>query len=374
MKVEIIGTAYPFRGGLASFNERLIQEYSGMGHDTKIHTFTTQYPEFLFPGATQFSSDPQPQDIEIERSFSSVNPFSWFKAASKIKQEQPDLLLTKYWLPFMAPCLGTICRNVKKQTKTIAIIDNIIPHEKRIGDWQLSKYFANSVDGFVVMSQSVGEEIAQFTSNKNISYLPHPIYDNYGEIVSKQEACNFLKLNSEDKIILFFGFIRKYKGLDLLLQAMASPALKAQNIKLIVAGEYYGDQEYYEKMIVDLNIGSQVKLFPNFISNQEVKYYFGAADVVVQPYKTATQSGISQMAYHFEKPMIVTNVGGLPEIVPHNKVGLVCNVDADAVATSILAFYNENLQSKFIENIKIEKKKYSWESFANGILSLYNKL
>lgn len=372
MKIFLIGTAYPFRGGLASYNERLIQEFTRMGHETKIYTFTLQYPSFLFPGKTQISADPPPQDIIIEQAINSINPFNWLKVGRRIRKEKPDIVLCKFWLPFMGPCFGTIARLIKrnKHSKFITIIDNIIPHEKRIGDRLFAQYFVNACDGFITMSKAVLEELKEFTQSKNKVFIPHPIYDNFGEILPKKVAREWLKIGENDKILLFFGFVRRYKGLDILIDAMKDPRIQQKNIKLIVAGEYYGDKAEYDAQITEGNLQDSIIQKPDFISNEEVKYYFSAADIIVQPYKTATQSGISQMAYHFEKPMIVTNVGGLPEIVPNNVCGYVTEVSSVAIADAIVKFYEEDKEAIFTENVRKEKSKYAWNIMAEAILGL----
>lgn len=372
-KIYLLGTAYPFRGGLASYNERLMQEFAKMGYEVKIYTFTLQYPSFLFPGKTQISSDPPPQDIEIEQVLNSINPFNWWKVGKRIQSEKPDILICKFWLPFMGPAFGTVARIAKKNgiTKFISIIDNILPHEKRIGDKLFAKYYANACDAFITMSRAVKEEMKDFTvKNQTVEFIPHPIYDNFGEIIAKKEARKFFNLQPEEKIILFFGFIRKYKGLDILLDAMNNERVKNQGIKLIIAGEYYGDKPEYDALIEQYQLQNQVIQKPDFISNEEVKYYFCAADVIVQPYKTATQSGISQMAYHFEKPMIVTAVGGLPEIVPNEVCGFVTEVSAKAIADAIVRFYTEEKEEVFVKNVQIEKEKYGWDKMVEGILRL----
>ena len=369
MKIIIIGTAYPFRGGIASFNERLAEELIAMGHEVVIYTFTLQYPNFLFPGKTQFSDDPKPKHLKIIPILNSVNPLNWISSGLKIKKEKADLIISKFWIPFMGPSLGTVIRLAKsKNTKAISIIDNIIPHEKRIGDKLLSGYFVRAIDKFIVMSLSVKEDMKQFTKTKPVIYKAHPIYDNYGEIMSVKEAREYLNLDTEGKYVMFFGFIRDYKGLDLLLEAMSEKKIKESGIKCIVAGEYYGNKEKYDKQIEELDIKDQLILRTDFISNEEVKYYFCAADLIVQPYKTATQSGISQIAYHFEKPMIVTNVGGLPEIVEHGKAGYVVEPEASEISKSILDFFEGKRINDFEEAVKRKKKEFSWRNFVQKIL------
>ena len=369
MKITIIGPAHPLRGGLASYNERIAQAYKDEGHEVNIITFSLQYPNFLFPGKTQYSSDAQP-DLDISVAINSVNPFNWTKVGLQLKKQRPDLILCKFWLPFMGPCFGTILRIAKSNghTKVASIIDNIIPHESRVGDRAFAKYFVGAVDGFVVMSKSVGQDMRKFTTDKPVEFIPHPIYDNYGERVSKTTAKEYLQLQQTDKHLLFFGFIRKYKGLDLLLEAMADERIQRQGIKAIIAGEYYDDQQQYLDLIEKYNLQQHIILKDDFIPNDEVRYYFGASDVVVQPYKSATQSGISQLAFHFEKPMIVTKVGGLPEIVNDSVSGYVTEVDSKAIVTAILKYYAENKEAAFTEAVIEKKKEFSWERMTAGVL------
>lgn len=372
MKILIIGTAYPLKGGLASFNERLAYALQEQGHEVALYTFTLQYPGFLFPGKTQYSDEPAPEGLRISPMISSVNPFSWWATGRKAAKSKPDLILIKYWLPFMGPCFGTILRLARKNghTRVISILDNVIPHEKRPGDAPFTRYFLKPVDAFISMSREVLQDLRTFTQDKPALFSPHPVYDNYGDALPKTGAREFLNLNTDGRYILFFGYIRKYKGLDLLFEAMADERIARAGIRLIVAGEYYGDKDYYEQLADRLGIRDRLDLFTDFIPNSEVRYYFSAADCVVQPYRTATQSGISQIAYHFEKPMIVTNVGGLPEIVADGKAGFVVPPEAPAITDSILRFYAENREAAFAANLKEEKKKYSWHYFTGNIMKL----
>ncbi|MBR5778945.1 MAG: glycosyltransferase [Bacteroidales bacterium] len=362
MHVIIVGPAYPYRGGIAALNERLAYEYQKQGHKVEIYTFTLQYPNFLFPGKTQYSESPAPEDLKIYRKINSCNPFNWIKIGKEIKKKNPDLVITRFWLPFMAPCLGTIERVVKrnKHTKVVSLVDNIIPHEKRIGDKIFASYFVKSTQGFVAMSRSVLEDLSLFDSKKPRVYSPHPLYDHYGLRISNQEAQNNLGLDTSCKYVLFFGFIRGYKGLDLLLDAFGNKRLRELNVKLIVAGEFYGNEEQYMKQIKDLGIEDRVELHTYFIQDDKVNNYFCAADIVAQPYKTATQSGVTQVAFHFEKSMLVTNVGGLPEIVPHGKIGYVVEPDANEIAKALIDFYENEREKEFEQNVKEEKRKYEW--------------
>lgn len=376
MRIVIIGSAYPLRGGLASYNERLANEYINQGNEVIIYTFSLQYPKIFFPGKTQYSNEKQPKNLNIKVKVNSVNPLNWLKIGREIKKLKPDLIIIKYWIPFMAPCLGTITRIAKKnkKTKVISILDNIIPHENRIGDTQLSNYFVKSVDGFVAMSQSVLDDLQKFNRNKPQSFCPHPLFDNFGAAISKPAAKKILKLEENTNYLLFFGFIRDYKGLDLLLEAFSDGRLKKLSIKLIVAGEFYSDSKQYYEIIKRYNLEDRVIMHTDFIEDNEVVNYFCTADIVVQPYKTATQSGVTQIAYHFDKPMIVTDVGGLSEIIPDKKVGFVVKTNPQAIADAIYAFYDKNLEAGFVENVKTEKVKYSWKRMTEAVNEVFNKI
>lgn len=369
MKVVILGSAHPLRGGLASYNERLAREFMRQGHSVQIYTFSLQYPEFLFPGKSQYSDQAAPDDLYIHVKVNSVNPLNWLKVGKEIAALNADLLIVKFWLPFMGPCLGTIARRVKKngKTKVISILDNVIPHEKRIGDMALIRYFVNSVDGFIGMSDSVLKDLARFDTIKPRAFSPHPLFDNFGEAVNKVEAYEKLGLELSTEYMLFFGFIRDYKGLDLLLKAMADERIKQLNVKLIVAGEFYTDAKPYWDLITTLGIADKLILKTDFVSDDQVKYFFCAADLVVQPYKHATQSGVTQICYHFDRPMLVTNVGGLPEIVPHGKVGYVVEPDPSSIADAIVDFYGNHRELLYRDNIRLEKKKYAWSEMLKKI-------
>ncbi len=376
MKITILSTAFPYRGGIAVFTERLARAFQTANDDVNISTFSLQYPKFLFPGKSQYSTAEQPDDLEISQEVNSINPFNWIKIGRKIKKQKPDILILKYWIPFMAPCLGTIARIVRgnKQTKVICVIDNLIPHEKRIGDHLLNSYFVKSVDGFLAMSESVFNDLDKFDKTKKKILGVHPLYDNFGTAISKSEAIKRLSFDSNFKYLLFFGIIRQYKGLDILLEAFSDKRLQHKNLKLIVAGEFYEDDKPYQEIIKKHNLQDSVILHAHFIPDDEVVNYFCASDIIVQPYKNATQSGVTQIAYHFEKPMLVTNVGGLNEIVPHNKAGYVCEPNTKAVSDCLFDFYSNEKEDEFINGVKAEKSKYSWDKMIRNIKSLHKDL
>ena len=369
MKILIVGPAWPYRGGIADFDERIAREYIKKGDEVEIFTFTLQYPSFLFPGKTQYSPDPRPEDLDIKRKVNSINPFNWIKVGRELKKKNADLLIIKFWLPLMAPCFGTIARIVKGngKTKVVSILDNIIPHEHRPGDKILSKYFVSSIDAFIAMSKSVYDDLKSLNDKKPCLMSPHPIYDNFGTAVSREEAIGSLGLDPSAKYMLFFGFIRDYKGLDILLKAIADERIKNSDIKLIVAGEFYNNSETYFELEKQLGLEGKIIWRTDFIADEHVKNYFCASDIIVQPYKTATQSGVTQIAYHFEKPMLVTNVGGLPEIVPNGKVGYSVEPEAKVIADAINDFYSNGRYAEFVENIKEEKKKYSWDRMLENV-------
>lgn len=374
-RAVIIGPAFPLRGGIADFNEALSLALSGAGIQNIIFSFYYQYPGILFPGSSQQRKGVADPGLEIRSTLSSINPVSWHRTVKEIISYRPDFVIVRYWIPFMAPSLGTVCRKIRKSgIPVIAITDNIIPHERRPGDSVLTGYFCGGVNAFVAMSRKVMEETARFAPGAIRAFLPHPVYSIFGPSIGKAEARARLGLESDKRILLFFGFIRAYKGLDLLLEAMAEKRLENLDICLVVAGEFYENREKYLKIISDNNLDTKILLRSDYIPQDEVAAYFCAADMVVQPYKHATQSGITQIAYHFGRPMLVTDVGGLGEIVPEGKAGYVTSPDAASIATAIEDFYRNNREEEFSSYVLSEKGKFSWETFVNGILSLYEKI
>lgn len=370
MKIVILGPAYPYRGGIALFDDRLTAELASMGHEVEEWTFTLQYPGFLFPGKTQFSDDPAPDGINTVRKMNSINPFNWIKVGCELKKKKPDLIVVAFWLPFMAPCQGTIARIARhnSHTRITGLIHNMIPHEHRPGDRLFARYFAKSVDGYVAMSDAVLSDIEQFDQNRPRVFCRHPLYDNFGKAATREESLQFLGLDPQYRYMLFFGLIRDYKGLDLLLKAYADKRLRQENVRLIVAGEFYSGSEKYFEMEKELGLEGLIIWKSDFVPNSEVRYCFGAADMIVQPYKSATQSGVAQIAYHFEKPMLVTDVGGLAEIVPDGVAGYVVEPDATQIADRLVDFFKEDKKDQFTEGLRQEKKKYSWTNMARSVI------
>lgn len=375
MKIAIVGPAYPLRGGIANFNEAFAKALQDEGHQVRLFSFSLQYPNFLFPGKTQYDEGPAPADLDIFTGINSIQPTTWGKTAKQIRSFAPDFVVIRYWLPFMGPALGTIAKKLKRSGfPVIAITDNVIPHESRPGDRAFTKYFVKHCDGFIAMSRSVLSDLEQFTSNAHKRFLPHPLYNIFGEALTKHEARQLLGWNSDERIVLFFGLVRKYKGLDLLIEAFADQRVRATGAKLVVAGEFYDDETEYRNQISRLKLEDQVIIHNQYIASEEVKQYFCACDITAQTYRTATQSGVTQIAYHFERPMLVTDVGGLAEIVPHGKVGYSTPVDVQAIADSLVDFYTNDREDAFVLNVKEEKKRFEWSAFVQGTLELYQSL
>jgi glycosyltransferase involved in cell wall biosynthesis len=401
-KVVIIGPGYPLRGGLATFDQRLAREFIQQGFDCRIYSFSLQYPDFLFPGTTQYSTDAPPEGLTILSRINSIYPLNWISVGNELRRLRPDIIVVRYWLPLMGPALGTILRRVRKSdgrksdgrpsqrgadgptgrgandptghTRIIAITDNVIPHEKRPGDRPFTRYFLKACDAYITMSEKVMKDLRTFQPVKPARQVAHPLYDNFGEPITQEAARQRLRergidIGIDDRIVLFFGFIRKYKGLDIALEAMADPRIKDMGIRLLVAGEFYEDAAPYKELIARLGIEDRLILRTDFIPDSEVRDYLCAADAVIQPYRNATQSGVTPLAYHFEKPMIVSNVGGLPALVPHEQVGLIAEPEPRAMSDAILRFFTLG-GSYFLPALRREKEKYSWSRLVETILEL----
>ena len=377
MHIVLLGTAYPFRGGLATFNERLARQLQAEGHKVEVITFTLQYPSFLFPGKTQYSSEKAPTDLHISQQVNSCNPLNWIKVGRRIRQMQPDLLITCYWMAFFAPCYSIIERIAKSNGKTrcVALVHNMIPHEPSLLDKVFAPLYVRATDGFVALSDSVVQDINRLDpSHKPKTSYPHPIYDHYGEQMSKEEACLALHLQPEKQYMLFFGLVRAYKGLDLLLDAFGFVKDQLPNLQLIIAGEFYEDEDKYRIQIESNQLTDRVIIKNEFIADADLRKYFGAADLIVQPYKSATQSGVTQVAFHFEKPMLVTNVGGLGEIIHDHQMGYAVDPNAQAIAEALTDYYTQNRQADYTAYLIQQKENYSWAKLAESFVTIYNNI
>ena len=366
MKIVVLGPAHPYRGGLASIMETMAREYMRRGHEVAIYTFRVQYPSLLFPGKSQYVDAPAPDDLRIERVVNTVNPLNWIAVGRRLRRERPDMVLMKYWTPFMAPCFGAIARIARGNgvTRVICQIDNVEPHEHHIVDRPFNRYFLGAVDGFVSMSEQVHGELKAYTSAPML-FSPHPMFENFGEAVDRAEACRRLGLDPDIRYMLFFGLIRDYKGLDLLLRAWA--AARPEGYRLIVAGEFYASRDKYVSLIDESGLRDEVALHDRFIPDEEVRYYFSAADCLVLPYRSATQSGVTQIAYNFSLPMIVTDVGGLPEIVPDGRTGLVCAPTAEGIADALRRIREGDTLRRLRDNFAEERKRFSWSAMCDRL-------
>ncbi len=369
MNIIIVGTAYPLRGGIAHYNALLYRELSRK-HTVHIITFKRQYPSFLFPGKTQNETGGELLNVPAEALIDSINPVNWFTVAKEIRRRKPDLIIFKYWLPFFGPCFGTIARLAKKGTSTrvLFICDNVIPHEKRPGDSVFTRFAFNAVDYFIVQSDAVEHDLTMFCRHAHYRKVAHPVYNIFGEPIEKREARKRLGITA-NRVVLFFGYIRKYKGLHVLLDSMN--LLKDAGIHLLAVGECYGDEHVYHDRVNALHLEETVTLVTDYVPNDRVGLFFSATDAVILPYLSATQSGIAQIAYNFDRPVIASRVGGLAEVVVDGKTGLLVPPDdVPALAQTIRKFFEDGNEEDFRTNVQEEKKKYTWEAMSRAIEDL----
>ncbi len=370
MKILIVSTAYPLRGGIAHYNALLAAALSER-HTVETITFKRQYPSFLFPGKTQNETGEAMHATAAPQLVDSINPFNWIWVAKEIRTRKPDLLIFKYWLPFFGPCFGTIAKLTKRRTdtKVLFVCDNIVPHERRPGDVAFTRYAFRQGDYFIVQSKAVERELNSFWPNARYKNVPHPIYNLFGNAIGRGEARKKLGLRAQ-RVLLFFGYVRAYKGLNVLLDAVAQLDEK-MDVHLLVVGEFYDNEEKYRKQIAALHLEHRVTLVSDYVQNDMVHLYFSAADIVVLPYLSATQSGIAQIAYNFDLPVIATDVGGLSEVVLDGATGfLVPPGDAKSLAHSIRRYYDENKRDAFVARVRKEKHKYSWQNLVSSIEEL----
>jgi glycosyltransferase involved in cell wall biosynthesis len=370
MDILILGTAYPLRGGIAHYNA-LLAVYLGKRHHIQIITFKRQYPAFLFPGKTQQETGDAGIAVPSEQLVDSINPFNWIRIGFQLRRRLPDAVVFKYWLPFFGPCFGTICRIIKwrRPTRVIAVCDNVIPHERRIGDRVFTRYAFRPVDGFIVQSETVEKDLLGMVQNPLYRKVAHPVYEIFGSALPKKEARERLHLK-KDRVLLFFGYVRPYKGLHTLIDAMKK-VRQSLDVTLLVVGEFYDPEAAYRTHIAREGLDDVIRVVSDYVPNESVAEYFSAADVVVLPYLAATQSGIAQIAYNFGKPVIATNVGGLAETLIDGVSGLIVPPKSpDALAGAILDFYQKNLEPVFVEGVKKERQKYSWENLVSAIEEL----
>ncbi|MFA5834277.1 MAG: glycosyltransferase [Bacteroidota bacterium] len=371
MKILLLGPAYPLRGGVAHFNG-LLYQYLSRHHNVEIISYKRQYPKIFFPGTTQEETGGIP--VPALSIIDSINPLNWLRVGMTMRSKNADVIIVAYWMSFFAPCLSVICSIIrwKKNTAIICLAHNIIPHERKIWDNILSRLFFSVVDSFVVLSESVERDLLSLIKKPTYVRSFHPVYESFGTGIPKEEAKKHLSIN-EERVILFFGYIRRYKGLHILIDALKI-VRQSLPVQLLVVGEFYEDEQRFRKQIAENELESSVNIYPEYVSNEQVKYFFSASDVVIIPYLSATQSGIVQIAYNFNKPVIATNVGGLAETVIHEKSGLIVPADdAEQLAGAIKKFYTEHLEAQLTEGTLHQKKNFSWDAIVRDIEKLINK-
>lgn len=383
MKIAILSCFYPYRGGISQFNACLLEEL-GKRHTVKAFNFKRQYPNLLFPGKTQYVT---PEDnavpVQAEALLDTANPFSYISTAKAIRNWGPDLLVMRYWMSYFAPSLGYVARHMNENCKIISILDNVIPHEPRFFDRPFTRYFLKPHDGYIVLCDAVKNDLLSFMPRARYLNIPHPLYSHFGRKLEREEAEKTIGIQKSKKNILFFGLIREYKGLDILIEAFSQ---LDSSYQLIIAGEPYGSFEKYRKLIDESPLKENIYLTTHYIPDSRVGIYFSAADVCVLPYRSATQSGVSSVAYHFEVPMITTAAGGLKETIGDRGTGMIVDrPDPDAVASAIRIYFGdapapegrpggETARDEMIKNIIREKDRLSWSNFCNKLMEFYRTL
>ncbi|NNF57899.1 MAG: glycosyltransferase [Rhodothermaceae bacterium] len=369
-QIALVGPFSPYRGGIAHFLRTMARGLTARGHAVRAYTFRRQYPERLFPGKTQLEDGP-PDGLTAPRLLDPLSPLTWTRTARQIADDRADVVVFKYWMPFFAPAFGTLARRLRKRDiQVLAVVDNALPHERRPGDRALGRYVLGACDGLIVMSDQVRRDVESLRLGVPVRQVAHPVYDVFGEAIPKAEARATLGLPAEAPVLLFFGFIRRYKGLHVLLDAMARVRERLPEAKLVVAGEFYADEVALRAQAAPL--GAAVRFEADYIPDEAVGRYFGAADVVVQPYVSATQSGVAQIAFHFGRPVITTDVGGLAEIVPDGEAGLVVPPEEPkALAAAIVRFFEEDLEATLAGGVRRERTKYSWDRLYEALEALW---
>jgi glycosyltransferase involved in cell wall biosynthesis len=375
MQIALISVAPPYRGGISKQTSILVENLS-KNHSVDVINYSRQYPDFLFPGKTQYLDDKSEND-NSSRMIDSINPLTWFSTGNKLAKKNYDLVIFRFWNPFFAPALGVISGIIKKKssyTKLMSLCDNILPHEKTPFAYFLTTYLFDKLDGHIVQSSQTENELQEVVENPVYEKRFHPIYTNFPKKIDKITARKKLGLSAKN-IILYFGIIRDYKGFDILLNAIAELKDSGLDFHLLAGGECYGSDEKYTQLISNLGISDYITWHNKYIPDSEVSNYFSAADVVALPYRTASQSGVTQIAYSYDLPVIVTKVGGLPEIVDEGQSGFTIEPENPTELANIL---EKNLEAgTFLEMatyIKKFKQKFSWEYFVNGIELVYSKI
>ena len=373
-KVLLLGPAHPFRGGIADTQNHLAKNIESLGHEVTVFTFTSQYPKLLFPGKTQLSEEKAPEQLNIKRKIHSFNPFNWSKVAGSINLIKPDYVIFRYWTPLMAPCWYSVACGINKNIKKIGVVDNWIPHETRIWDKTLTRLFSKRMDGFASLSKAVGDQISSDNPQLPVWKGFHPIADKLPQAISKEKARMVLGWPQDKKIVLFFGLIRKYKGLDLLIEAFSQAPLNHSGVILAIVGEAYEPSEKYTRLIRKYKLSERVICDFNYANTQKSTFVFCAADVVAQTYVSATQSGVTPLAYHYKTPLLVSDLPGLKTPILEDHTGIVTKIDPKKIAESIQKILRDEMRLNFQDSFQKVEKKYSWKSFGQSLMDFMAKL
>jgi len=379
MRLAVVGPVHPYRGGIAHFTEMTVQGLAARGHEVRPVSFSRQYPALLFPGETQYEPDDDAPDIVrgAPRVLDSINPLSWFRTGFHLRDVAPDAVVFQYWMPFFAPAYGVVARGLRRHygIPSVAVVHNALPHERHLGDALLSRFFLRSCAGHVVMSDAVADDTRRLAgADAHIEQIAHPVYERFGSPVPRAEARAALDLPEAAPVLLFFGFVREYKGLHVLLEAMPSVLDALPDARLVIAGEPYDDTARYREIIDRHGLHDRVRWDDTYIPSEDVPAYFGAADLVVQPYVSATQSGVAQIATHFETPMVVTDVGGLAEDVPHERAGFVVPPEEPAaLADAVARFFRDDWAGRLAEGMREQKRRQQPERLFEAIETLLDR-
>ncbi len=372
MRLALVSVAPPYRGGI-SLNSAILLTHLQKTHTVRCFNYTRLYPEFLFPGKTQYETGTPAVNVDSIRCLDSVNPIAWYKTALQILEFRPEAVIFRFWNPFFAPALGTIARLLRKKsphTRLIALSDNIIPHESHFFDAPLIRFFLKKMDAHIVLSESVERDLLKFIPAAKYSKIHHPVFNVFGAPLSSAQARNKLKITAR-YVILYFGLVRQYKGLDVLIRATGILKKQFSDFQVLAVGECYGDAGKYEQLISEEGVEDKFSWCNTYVPDQEVGDYFSAADVVALPYHHATHSGVVPLAYHFDKPVVVTRVGGLHEVVKEGQSGFL--IDPDSPLALAECLYSNLVSGKFAgmtEGVRRQKEEFSWESFVKGIEEL----
>ncbi len=378
--IVVVGPVWPYRpGGMTSFNQRLIKEWQDQGHEVKVLNYTLQYPSWLFPGTSQYSSDPAPQGLYSKRILNTMAPWTWWQSAHLIAGWKPDFVLVRYWTPWLATSLGSVMRLLPRMgcnAPRILLADNLLPHESFPLTGPLNRWVLGATDGLVTLSESVGEQAAAFGYHGLRKVLKHPVYDHFGPRLDREEACRRLQLDPGMRYLLFFGLIRSYKGLDLLLRSLVSQDFpfwsgsEGQGWKLVIAGEFYENPQPYLHLIQELGLADRVVLRTHFIPDEQVAAYFSLAEALVLPYRHATQSGVTQAALHFGLPLVVTKVGGLAEVLQGSGAGELSDPNEVSLAGALQRFCTATDRNAYRVAMQRLSESYSWEPFVGELIAL----